>query len=49
MAKEKELKDLFLDTLLLRGKEDPVGIAEDGQGGAVPEIEGRLREALGRD
>src|ERR1700730_9753028 len=39
----------YIEGHLLRGKEDPVGIAEDGQGGAVPEIEGRLREAPGRD
>jgi len=45
MAKEKELKDLFLDTLkdnLFRGEEDPLHPAEDGQGGAIPQAQGGL-------
>jgi len=44
MAKEKELKDLFLDTLrhLLRRKEDPFRPAENGEGGAVAQAQGGL-------
>jgi hypothetical protein len=45
MAKEKELKDLFLDTLkdiYFAEKKNSVGLAKNGQGRAVPEAQSSL-------
>jgi ferritin-like metal-binding protein YciE len=45
MAKEKELKDLFLDTLkdiYFAEKKDPISIAKNGQGGPIAEAQGRI-------
>jgi hypothetical protein len=50
MTKDKELKDLFLDTLkdiYFAEKKIPVRPAENGQGGEIPQAQGGLREALG--
>ena len=52
MASEKTLQELFHDTLkdiYFRGKEDPVGLAENGEGGPVQGSQSRLPEARDRN